>query len=145
MRISDWSSDVCSSDLAGRASVLVLGLTFKENVPDLRNTRVVDLVRGLQAYGHDVAVHDPLADPAEAKREYGIDLLASPDRGYDCVVVAVPPRAYDDFDLGRALHPGGLVADIKGLWRGQTRPDGIRRGSLRSGARRWGEEGGSTW
>src|SRR3546814_16678433 len=83
MRISDWSSDVCSSDLAGRASVLVLGLTFKENVPDLRNTRVVDLVRGLQAYGHDVAVHDPLADPAEAKREYGIDLLASPGGGYD--------------------------------------------------------------
>src|SRR3546814_10016722 len=89
---------------AGRASILVLGLTFKENVPDLRNTRVVDLVRGLQAYGHDVAVHDPLADPAEAKREYGIDLLASPGGGYDCVVVAVPHRAYDDFDLGRALR-----------------------------------------
>src|SRR3546814_4647406 len=70
-RINDAMGGYLAQRIAGeigkpgarRASVLVLGLTFKENVPDLRNTRVVDLVRGLQAYGHDVAVHDPPADP----------------------------------------------------------------------------------
>src|SRR5690606_394791 len=77
---------------AAPARVLVLGLTFKENVPDLRNTKVVDIVAALAARGHRVEVCDPLADPDEARALYGLELLGAPpeDGGYDCVIGAVP-------------------------------------------------------
>ncbi|APE44482.1 Vi polysaccharide biosynthesis protein VipA/TviB [Sulfitobacter alexandrii] len=74
----------------GGARVLVLGLTFKENCPDLRNTRVIDLIRELEDYGAEVDVHDPWVDPAEARREFGLDMVATPAHGsYDAVVLAV--------------------------------------------------------
>ena len=74
---------------AGRA--LILGLTFKENVPDLRNSKVVDLISELAALGHDITVHDPHADPDEAKHEYNLDLAAfALEDEYDLVVLAVP-------------------------------------------------------
>ncbi|MFW8596115.1 Vi polysaccharide biosynthesis UDP-N-acetylglucosamine C-6 dehydrogenase TviB [Cribrihabitans neustonicus] len=77
------------------ARVLVMGLTFKENCPDLRNTRVIDVVRGLEDYGLIVDVHDPLADPAAAQAEYGLPLTAEPGQGaYAGVVLAV---AHDEF------------------------------------------------
>lgn len=77
------------------ADVLVMGLTFKENCPDLRNTKVVDVIEELQEYGINVHVTDPNADPAEAKANYGIDLVDAPQIGaYDAVVLAV---AHDDF------------------------------------------------
>ncbi|WGI22254.1 Vi polysaccharide biosynthesis UDP-N-acetylglucosamine C-6 dehydrogenase TviB [Amylibacter sp. IMCC11727] len=77
------------------ADVLVMGLTFKENCPDLRNTKVVDVIAELKEYGINVHVTDPNADPAEAKAIYGIDLLKTPEQGaYDAVVLAV---AHDDF------------------------------------------------
>jgi len=72
------------------ARVLVLGLTFKENCPDLRNTRVVDVVRELEDYHVRVDVHDPWADPEEARAEYGYELVAEPEEGaYDAIVLAV--------------------------------------------------------
>lgn len=77
------------------ARVLLLGLTFKENCPDLRNTRVVDVVQELVTYGVEVDVHDPWVDAEEAKAEYGIDLVDAPESGsYDAVILAV---AHDDF------------------------------------------------
>jgi len=77
------------------ARVLILGLTFKENTPDLRNTRVIDIVRELEEYGVTVDVHDPWADPAEAKQHYGIELVVNPDDGaYDGIVLAVAHRQY---------------------------------------------------
>ena len=81
------------------ARVLVLGLTFKENTPDLRNTRVVDVIAELQQYGIDVDVHDPWVDALEAKHEYALDIIASPaPGGYDGVILAV---AHNEFrDLG---------------------------------------------
>ncbi|RSU61958.1 nucleotide sugar dehydrogenase [Sphingomonas koreensis] len=97
-------------------SVLVLGLTFKENIPDLRNSKVVDLIARLRALGHDVTVHDPHADPEEAMHEYGIALDAQAlDRSYDLIVAAVAHRDY--FELGTEalrgkLNPGGLIADL---------------------------------
>ena len=98
------------------AKVLVLGLSFKENCPDLRNTRVIDVVRELQEYGANVDVHDPWADPDETEREYRIGLTASPKQGgYDAVVLAV---AHDEFramgaEKIRALvHPEGVVFDV---------------------------------
>ncbi len=85
--------------------VLVMGLTFKENCPDVRNTKVVGIVSELASYGANVDVWDPWVDPAEARAEYGIDLIAEPDPGaYDVVVVAV---AHDQF---KALGESGIRA-----------------------------------
>ncbi len=110
---------------------LILGLTFKEDVPDLRNTKVVDLAARLRQDGHEVDIHDPMADPLEARALYGLDLLTSlSDRGgYDCVIGAVPHSAYASLTgdaLTHLLKPNGLLADIKGLWRGRERPAHLR-------------------
>ena len=99
-------------------SVLMLGLTFKENIPDLRNFKVADLVTSLGRLGHGVTVCDPHADAAEALHEYGIPLVAEPfKRKYDMVVLAVPHREYLAMG-GEAfrglLKKGGTLADLKG-------------------------------
>ena len=117
---------------AGRA--LVLGLTFKENVPDLRNSRVVDVIRRLEALGHQVTVHDPRADPAEARHEYGLALDGEAlGRRYDLVLAAVAHQDYADLSgetLAGLLDDGGLLADLKGIFRGWDLPAEIRRWSL---------------
>jgi len=116
---------------AGRA--LVMGLAFKENVPDLRNSRVIDLIRRFEALGHAVTVHDPLADAAEARHEYGIDLAPeSLDASYDLVVLAVPHDAYgalDDSKLAGLVAEGGLLADLKNFYGGRELP-GVSRWTL---------------
>ena len=103
-------------DKAG--SLLMLGLTFKEDVPDLRNSKVVDLITSLQEKGHSVTVHDPQADAEEAQHEYGIELAEDALSGtYDTVVLAVPHREYLDrgADFFRDLRKdGGMLADLKG-------------------------------
>jgi UDP-N-acetyl-D-galactosamine dehydrogenase len=118
-----------------RPHLLVLGLTFKEDVPDLRNSKVVDLIAALRQAGAGVTVHDPLADPAEAKALYGIDLERDlPEAGgFDAMVAAVPHAAYRDFSaetLARLVRPGGLVADVKGIWRRRSLPGTLRRWQL---------------
>ena len=99
------------------ARVLLLGLTFKENCPDLRNTRVVDIISELTSYGSKVDVHDPWVDAAEARAEYGIDLVADPDPGaYDAIVIAVGHRQFAELGaagIRRFGKPGSLVYDIK--------------------------------
>ncbi|TBT82576.1 Vi polysaccharide biosynthesis UDP-N-acetylglucosamine C-6 dehydrogenase TviB [Propioniciclava sinopodophylli] len=101
------------------ARVLVMGLTFKENTPDLRNTRVVDIIAELEDYGIAVDVHDPWADPDEARQHYGIDLVADPDAGaYDAIVLAVRHREYPQMGAEdiRALASGsGVVYDLKNV------------------------------
>ncbi len=99
------------------ARVLVMGLTFKENCPDLRNTRVIDAVRSLEEYGVAVDVFDPHADPEEAREEYGVSLVPAPEQGaYSGMVLAV---AHSEFrEMGaeaiRALgSDGALVYDLK--------------------------------
>ena len=102
------------------ARVLVLGLTFKENCPDLRNTRVVDVIAELRDYGIAVDVHDPWVDPAGARHEYGLDLIEMPDaESYDGILLAV---AHDQFRqmgapairrLGRPVH---VLYDLKHLF-----------------------------
>jgi UDP-N-acetyl-D-galactosamine dehydrogenase len=99
--------------------VLVLGLTFKENCPDLRNSRVIDIIRELQGYGVLVDVHDPWVDPAEARHEYEIELLAQPEPGaYDAVIIAVGHEQFRDKAASglRALcKPDGILFDVKYL------------------------------
>lgn len=99
------------------ARVLVLGLAFKENCPDVRNTRVVDIVAELRSYNAQVDVHDPWVSAAEAKHEYGLDLVAEPQAGqYDAVILAVAHREFTERggDGVRALgKPGAVVFDVK--------------------------------
>ncbi|MFC3676058.1 nucleotide sugar dehydrogenase [Ferrovibrio xuzhouensis] len=128
-------AETVSARLRPGSRVLVLGLTFKEDVPDLRNSKVADLIGHLTQLGHDVAVHDPLADPDEAQHEYGVMLSPRLDAlsGFDVVVAAVPHRTYrelDDAALGRLLQAGGLVADIKGMWRSRSLPAGLHYWTL---------------
>jgi UDP-N-acetyl-D-glucosamine/UDP-N-acetyl-D-galactosamine dehydrogenase len=108
--------------LSGRAAVVtVLGLTFKENVVDLRNSQVIDIIRELQSFGVDVQVHDPLADPAAALREYGVALRTDLHKDLspaDAVILAVAHNAYRTSGwplMARLLKNGrGLVMDVKG-------------------------------
>jgi UDP-N-acetyl-D-galactosamine dehydrogenase len=107
-----------SADISPKsARVLVLGLAFKENCPDLRNTRVVDIVSELTSYGSRVDVHDPWVDPEEAGAEYGIDLVADPEAGaYDAILIAVGHRQFADLGadgIRRFGKPTSLVYDIK--------------------------------
>jgi UDP-N-acetyl-D-glucosamine/UDP-N-acetyl-D-galactosamine dehydrogenase len=101
------------------ARVSVLGLTFKENCTDLRNSKVIDIVRELQSYGVDVQVTDPSADPEGALHEYGLRLVPLPSLGRaDAVVLAVAHREYvamDTRELGALLVDGGTVIDVKGV------------------------------
>jgi UDP-N-acetyl-D-glucosamine/UDP-N-acetyl-D-galactosamine dehydrogenase len=99
------------------ARILLMGLTFKENCPDLRNTRVVDVIVELQSYGALVDVHDPWANPGEAQREYGLHLVSSPEMAvYDGVIVAV---AHDEFRKGgegyfsHYVKPNCVIYDLK--------------------------------
>jgi UDP-N-acetyl-D-galactosamine dehydrogenase len=99
------------------ARVLVLGLTFKENCPDVRNTKVADVVRELKSFGCKVDVHDPWASSAEAEHEYGITLIAEPKRGsYDAIVVAVAHKEYLELGAGGIRSfgsPNTVIFDIK--------------------------------
>ena len=103
------------------AKVAVMGITFKEDVPDLRNTRVVDIVHELQDYGVEVLVHDPMADPAEAREHYGLDLVTLEAlQGADAVVLAVMHRLYREMGLSQLAglctngHP--IVVDVKSIY-----------------------------
>lgn len=116
-----WIADQLHDEIGRKASrVLVLGLTFKENVPDLRNSKVADVIARLQWLGHDVTVHDPHANAAEAQHEYGVtladDALA---QQYDAVLAAVPHREYMDMgvsEVAALVRPLGVVFDLKRLW-----------------------------
>lgn len=121
--MAHWLADSLHDVRRAKAgSALVMGLTFKENVPDLRNSKVADLAARLTWLGHDVTVHDPHADTVEAHHEYGLTLDDTAlDRQYDLVLLAVPHRAYLAMDAARfrsLTHPGGTLADLKGALNG---------------------------
>ena len=102
-----------------QARVLVMGFTFKENVPDTRNTKVVDLVRTLRDFVAEVVVYDPMADVALAKHEYGIDLTNKLPQGpFDAIILAVkhePIAKMGEAGIKALLAPGGLIYDLKGV------------------------------
>ncbi|MGI8931936.1 MAG: nucleotide sugar dehydrogenase [Sphingomicrobium sp.] len=121
-----WVADQLHQRIGPDAKrVLFLGITFKEDVPDVRNSRAIDVIERLQQLGHDVTVTDPLASPEEVRREYGVTLHAEPGADYDCIVGAVGHsdyRAMGAAEIGARLRPGGTVADLKGIWRGTAMP-----------------------
>jgi UDP-N-acetyl-D-galactosamine dehydrogenase len=100
------------------ARILLLGLAFKENCPDIRNTRVVDVISELAEYGAQVDVHDPWVDAGEAQHEYGIDMVAKPGADYDAVILAVSHREFIEGGTSalRAFgKPGAILVDVKGV------------------------------
>jgi len=129
-----WIADQIHEKIASGSRILILGLTFKENVPDLRNSRVIDVVRRLEWLRHEVVIHDPLADPAEAHHEYGVDLATDALAGrYDVVIGAVSHADYAQMTADRLsglVAEGGLLADLKGMWSGVDLPAPVRRWSL---------------
>ena len=107
------------------AKVLQLGITFKENCPDIRNSRAVDVVRGLSEFGCEVDIYDPWADPAEVEKIYGLRSTRSErdlcPGGYDAIVLAVAHRQFASMEIGRwRAADGAVVFDIKGILPRQT-------------------------
>ncbi len=102
------------------AKVLVMGATFKENVSDIRNSKVADLIGELKSYGVDVDVVDPYADSDHLKHEYGFSLCSNPKDKYDAIVVAVNHKPYLDMDeayFKSMMDEKGILIDIKGIYR----------------------------
>ena len=133
--MGSWVADCIHSRRDSRTgSVLVLGLTFKEDVPDLRNSKVVDVVNRLRWLGHDVTIHDPLADSGAAEHEHGLRIdVGALDSRYDVVLAAVPHRTYREMDVeevARLASPGALVADLHGIWRHLDFNHGLDRWAL---------------
>ena len=97
------------------SKVLVLGMTFKENCPDIRNSRAIDVICGLQEFGCSVDVYDPWADAEEVKGEYGIELVEDIDtmRNYDAVVLAVAHERFAELDFDKFSKDGLVIYDIK--------------------------------
>lgn len=97
--------------------VLILGFTFKENCPDVRNTKVIDIVRRLREYNIQVVVHDPWADPVQVEREYGVICQngESKMRKYDAIILAVAHRKFKDIDISAMCNAQTIVYDLKSL------------------------------
>jgi len=121
--------------LEGKASkILLLGFTFKENINDIRNTKVVDVYNALREMGHDVDIHDPHAISEEVHKEYGIDLLTSlpKDKKYDCVSLMVGHSIYGEMNVSSLLSlmesredRPAVLYDLKNLWREHKFPDTV--------------------
>jgi UDP-N-acetyl-D-glucosamine/UDP-N-acetyl-D-galactosamine dehydrogenase len=97
------------------AKVLVLGITFKENCPDIRNSKVVDLINELKSFGTQVDVYDPQADESEVKHEYGLAMINKLVRKYHAIVLAVSHREFTTLNLDDLKEPHAVVYDIKGF------------------------------
>ena len=104
------------------ARVLVMGMTFKENVADIRNSKVVDIINELKDFGVDVDVVDPYADSEEVKQMYGFKLIEKPRNNYDGVIVAVSHDAYLNLDekyFKSLTYENAVLVDVKGMYRGK--------------------------
>lgn len=128
-----WVADTLHERRGRPGTALVLGLTFKEDVPDLRNSRTFDLVRRLKELGHQVEVADPIACADEIEREHGVKARAPDGHSYDLVVGAVAHREYRelaDDRLSGLVTAGGTLADLKGMWRDRKLDASIDRWTL---------------
>ncbi len=101
------------------AKILILGITFKENCPDIRNTKVVDIYRSLQEYTQNITVYDPWANPARVEKEYGIRVkseeLGVRSERFDAIILAVAHDQFREMDVKSLVKPNGVVYDVKGV------------------------------
>lgn len=98
------------------ATLLMLGITFKENCPDVRNTKIVDVISALKEYGIAVTIYDPLVDPIAVQHEYGLETLVSPpNQKFDSVVLAVAHHEFLALDLRQFQKENSLLYDVKGV------------------------------
>ena len=97
------------------SNVLMLGITFKENCPDIRNTRAIDVFEELQSYNVNVDVYDPWADTNEVRAEFGFDLIENPNKEYHAIILTVAHKEFLDQDLRSHLVEGGILYDVKGI------------------------------
>jgi UDP-N-acetyl-D-galactosamine dehydrogenase len=99
------------------SNILMLGITFKENCPDIRNTKATDIFTELKAYGINVDIYDPWADPKEVKKEYGIDILTKypEENGYSAIILAVAHSDFNELDLSLHKNNKAIIFDVKGI------------------------------
>lgn len=99
------------------AKILVLGITFKENCPDVRNTKVVDILRTLKEYQTNITIYDPWAEPAEVKHEYGWDSVRELGHISDCdaIVLAVSHNEFKELELNKLCKDNAVIYDVKGV------------------------------
>jgi UDP-N-acetyl-D-galactosamine dehydrogenase len=98
------------------ANVLVLGITFKENCPDIRNSKVIDIIKELKDFHCNVDVYDPWAEKDKVKHEYGLDLQTQlNDKSYDAIVLAVAHKQFKELDIKKFAHQSTVIYDVKGV------------------------------
>ena len=98
------------------SKILVLVIIFKENCPDVRNTKVVDVIKDLNEYGVEVTIFDPWIDPEEVKREYGLEAITkAPDTKFDAIIHAVAHSEFSDLDLTSFKKENAIIYDVKGV------------------------------
>ena len=95
-------------------NILIFGFTFKENCPDVRNTKVIDIYNSLKSYNVNITVYDPWANPNVAKHEYGIEILNElPTEKYNAAIIAVAHKNFEDIDVISMLNENHVVFDVK--------------------------------
>jgi len=99
------------------AKALMLGITFKENCPDIRNTRALDIYHELKTYGMDVDIYDPWASPEEVRHEYGLEILSEypAKNGYSSIILAVAHNEFQKIDMSKHKEEGVIIYDVKGI------------------------------
>jgi UDP-N-acetyl-D-glucosamine/UDP-N-acetyl-D-galactosamine dehydrogenase len=107
---------MAKNDLSiNRSTVLILGITFKENCPDIRNSRVVDVIQEIQSFGTRVDIYDPHADAEEVRHEYNLTLISSLEKSYDAIILAVGHDEFKTLDWRSLKHDRTVVYDVKGI------------------------------
>ena len=98
------------------AKLLMLGITFKENCPDVRNTKIVDVVHALKEYGIQITIFDPWARPSEVNHEYQLQTTNElPNDTFDAIVLGVAHKEFTTIDLSKLKRPNGILFDVKGV------------------------------
>ncbi len=108
------------------SNILILGITFKENCPDVRNTKVVDIIENLNGYGTKITICDPLANPIDVKKEHNLEITSKlPNNTFDAIILAVPHKKFSGLKLKTLLNKKGIIYDVKGVLKKGTSNGGL--------------------